>query len=158
MHIYLHIDKPNPFPMIEFLVFYLPAIAKGLNKFLRSSGLIPTPSSYTCTSSSIYPWGFTIIWAFTLISPFLEYFVEFESKFRRTCWNLLLSNFEKLGKNLLAFASRTILMSLYVKVEFMRSIISFIASMIEPEVMFGTKFPFSIILWSSKSLACSITI
>ena len=86
-----------------------------------------------------------MIFAFTLMVPFEEYFTEFDSKLRRTCYNLRLSNFANFGTRSFVPFAKMMMMFLATSVEFISSIISLIESSKEPVVKWGTKLPFSMI-------------
>ena len=96
--------------------------------------------------------------ALTRMIPSFEYFTALERRLSKTYWYLLWSNLSFGGRVYRKSVSQTICKSFCFVVYEIRLIISLIVCAGDPIVGWATKLPFSIILWSSISLACNISI
>ena len=90
-----------------------------------------------------------------MTEPLLLYLTALERRFSKTYWSLRLSNDSLWGITFLLLY--LILIFLYLIVSPIRSIMSWIASYTLPSARHGVNIPFSMILWSSRSLANSKT-
>ena len=158
LQICLHTDRPIPLLIWEELPLEFVLFVNGVKILSSWSGFRPTPLSLTetqscCTLSlNIRTYGITVI------IPFVEYLTAFEIKLRSTCCNLLLSNFANLGITFIWSTYSSIFKFLKLSVVFIRSIISLIALISDPEVILRVNLPFCMILWSRRSFACNSTI